>query len=150
MLLFLGLYSLIEPYSFPYAPLILTWQTLFLLGGMIWIIAGIREGKKGGSLFPGILLIGYGAQHLLVRTVHGWPSAWYMIAFWFGLAFLLSYANSKNRKELLFGLLFIGIAAYNYYPVHQGLTFLLSKWWPLIAIAVGAFLLLRGSRGKRR
>lgn len=149
-LLLFGLYLLVEPYHLPYIDLLFTWQSLFLLIGVMLVMSGMKEGKKGGSLLPGFLLIGIGLHYLAVRWIHGWPNAWYMLALLFGVAFFIEYGRLRNRRDLILSLLFFGIVAYNYYPVQRGLTFLLSKWWPVIIILIGAFLLIRENRGKRR
>ncbi|MBE3554557.1 MAG: hypothetical protein IMW85_06125 [Thermicanus sp.] len=149
-LVLFGIYTVLEPYKIPYLSPLFTWESLFVLIGLIVVVGNVSRGKKGGSLFPGILLLGFGIHFLAVKWVYGWPTGWFMFALIFGLAFLADYVTNRLQNHLYLGLLFLFIAAYHYYPVKEKLTFLLSKWWPFLLMGIGGFLLFRGWRGKRR
>ena len=94
--------------------------------------------KRSNEIFGGTFLIGLAVLFLINWW---WPGIMFVI----GIAFIArAVAEGRNWMDERNGLICIGIGVFF---VALNLLSVAINWWPLILIAIGAYLLLGSRRG---
>ena len=100
--------------------------------------------KEFDLLFPAFLLLGIGADPYLSSHVRWWPKQANFYSLLIGLGFLIRYYRFK-KSNLGLGLILIVLAFSQLFlkiiekQLHS-YAGMLDQYWPLILVAVGAFL----------
>lgn len=126
------------------------WATVMIVVGGVLLVYAIVSGTQGG-VFPGTLLFLLGLFLLLRETgVLDDPmeDQWPLILIILGFSFVITFLFRPQEWGILIpggilmviGLLFF-LRNYRYISWHTMHDIL--RWWPLILVAVGAWMLLR-------
>jgi hypothetical protein len=122
------------------------WPNLLILIGAVFLLFAWLT-KEFDLLFPAFLLLGIGCNPYLSNHFKWWPKQANFYSLLIGLGFLIRYYRFKKTNFLL-GLILIVLAFFQYVlkavenQLHAHLV-TLDHYWPLILVAVGAFLYLK-------
>ncbi|MEI5905652.1 DUF5668 domain-containing protein [Bacillus spongiae] len=122
------------------------WPTLFVIIGIAFLLQGYI-GKHNESLFPGVILTGFGLHFHVVERLEIWPDHIGVFILIISLGFLLQ--NQKTGTGLFYGLLFLVMSIILLF--NETLTESLQslenivpyiwKIWPFFFIGIGVYLL---------
>jgi hypothetical protein len=127
------------------------WPWIILALGSVFAVASL-VGRVGGLMVPGVILLGLGGIFLYQDTTGDWDSWAYVWALMPALAGLgmvigglydreLAQARPVALLMILGGLLFFAI-----FGGFFGLDPSLVRFWPVILILVGSFVLFKALR----
>ncbi len=124
------------------------WPGLLILAGLAFAIGYVKNKKNYGLLLPATILLVFGLLFLYC-SIAGWESMnalWPVFLIGPGLGFYFMYQFGDKEKGLLIPAAIL---------VGMGLLFILDlnhvlKYWSLILIAVGAYLIYKHYRTVNR
>ena len=124
------------------------WPLLIILGGIAFGLGYIKNKNNYGMLMPATILIVFGLLFLycLIKGWENMSTLWPVFLIGPGMGFYFMYQFGVKEKGLLIpAAILVGL----------GLLFILSldhilKYWPLILIAVGAYLIYKHYRTVNR
>jgi hypothetical protein len=126
----------------------LLWPVLIILAGLFFVVGYLYDRKNYGLLMPATLLITYGLLfwYCVITDWDSMQELWPVFLIGPGLGFYFMYLLGGKEKGLLIP---AGIL------VGLGLIFLLSsggmlKYWPLILIACGVYLIYKHYKSEKR
>ncbi|BAC14027.1 LiaI-LiaF-like domain-containing protein [Oceanobacillus iheyensis] len=142
----IGVYFLFRELKLPFFTDFYSWQTLLMIIG-IGVLIHSYTTRTYNNLFAGTLILGIGIHLHGVKHYHFWIDHWGVFPLIIGLALLVRY--SKTKKGLLsgiviviIGLLFIFSDQLSYYTEWMNpITNLLDRFWPILLILLGFFML---------
>ncbi len=125
-----------------------SWPWILVGVGAVFAIGSFLS-RKGGLMIPALIIAGLGGI-LLYQTVSGnwdsWAYVWTVIPGLVGLGMLVGglYDDEmKNGRTAGFILIAISAAAFAIFGGLLGSDISWLRYWPIMLIAVGAFVLLR-------
>jgi hypothetical protein len=127
--------EIIQPY--------LTWPTLIIIIGLVLLMQA-GSGKDSASLFTGVFLTGFGIHFHAVSKIPNWPHPLQIITLLTGAAFLIQY--KKTKDGLIPGLILTILSLWfiffnNHTPSVQNIFAKAESFWPIILMALGAYLI---------
>lgn len=123
-----------------------TWPTLLIIVGIAFLGQGYLA-KDYESIFPGVILFGFGLHFHIVNRLAIWPDHIGTFILIIALGFFLRH--QKTGSGLLQGFLFLVLAILllfydkiaSWFGVLETSVSLVSKFWPALLIVVGIYLL---------
>lgn len=127
------------------------WPWLLVVVGAIFVVTSLLT-RSGGTIVPGVILLGIGAVLLYQTRTGNWESWAYLWPLMPGLAglglFLGSFIDREMRPARLVGLIMLA-AALVLLAVFGGLFGLtpeILRFWPVLLILIGAIIFFRALR----
>lgn len=145
ILILLGVYYLSRQFNFslPYTDILLTWQSILFLIGLVLSWQGFSN-KDDNRMFSGIVLLGLGTLFHGIHTFGYWEYQWPYFTLIISLAFFMKYFVSK-RDGMTPGitLLLISLGALFLPGIIEGYRNLsgVETYWPIALIIIGVYLL---------
>jgi len=135
------------------------WPLFVLVPGLLCLYFAVSNGRSGAPLaIPGAIISGTGAL-LLYQSVTGnwqsWAYAWTLYPAFLGGGMVLMGNLSRNDQPRKAGrrLIIGGLAAFAFFGLLFESTIFNRLFagvgWPVILIALGVFLVMRGARAPR-
>ncbi|WP_210366724.1 DUF5668 domain-containing protein [Bacillus sp. REN3] len=146
ILLGFGIYFYLEQAKVSLFQEFYDWPTLLMIVGIAFLVQGYR-GRDYESIFPGVILVGFGIHFHIVNRFELWPDHLGAFILIIALGFLLRYQKTGNG--LFYGVLFLIIAGmllfYDRVTRWFGLmgTDISTAWrfWPAALVIIGIYLL---------
>ncbi|WP_110927107.1 LiaF transmembrane domain-containing protein [Bacillus massiliglaciei] len=125
-----------------------SWPTLLCITGLAFLLQAYKE-KEHSSILPGIVLFGFGLHFHISGLFELWPGD--IAAFMLILALGTILQARKLKASMLYGIIFIIIAVVALFydrmktglPVDASVQEGLEQYWPIILVAVGAYLFIK-------
>lgn len=128
-----------------------SWPWLLIVAGGIFVALSLLA-RTGGTLVPGVILLGLGGIFLYQTRTGDWESWSYLWALMPGLAglglFLGSLIDRQMRPARVVGLIMLGVSLVllAVFGGLFGLTPEILRFWPVVLIIVGAVVFFRAMR----
>ena len=123
------------------------WPVFLLLPGIFFLMQFFSKRQKPGLLIPASILIFSSAYFFFNQwTNHRWAGATsfvFILSVAVGLIAMYRFSSTKKRGVMLAAWILAGVALINLFS-----TIFNGRWWPIIIIAVGVFLLAYKQRQK--
>ena len=124
----------------------ISWPTLVMIVGIAFLCQGYG-GKDYESIFPGVILTGFGLHFHIINHLKILPNTMGVFILIIALAFLLRY--QKLKTHLFYGVLFLSLACLLlFYDKVMGWFGMLETniatfihLWPFVLILIGVYLL---------
>lgn len=120
------------------------WQVLLLIPGVFLWIQFFSKRANPGLLIPGTILILYSLyfffNQLTGHRFAGETSFIFVFAIACGLFIKRHFSKEKNNGLLAAGWILTGISIIIFLSTVSG-----GKWWPLLFIVIGIFLLIKNN-----
>ena len=124
----------------------ISWPSLLMIVGIAFLCQGYG-GKEYESIFPGVILTGFGLHFHIVNRLSIWPNALGIFILIIALGSILRYQKTGNG--LFQGILFLAFAGLMiFYQQLIGWLGLLTnkldsvvQYWPILLIIIGVYLL---------
>ncbi|WP_226667162.1 LiaI-LiaF-like domain-containing protein [Metabacillus litoralis] len=128
-----------------------SWQILLILLGLAFFISG-HFSQDYTVILPAVILTGLGVHFIYYNKLSSWPD--HPAAFLFILALGIILTSIKGKTGYVQGvtLLAIGLFLHFFQKIIESITFIqnfdsfIEKYWPLLFILIGAYLLLMKKR----
>ncbi|MBB6451937.1 signal transduction histidine kinase [Salirhabdus euzebyi] len=104
-----GLYFFITQYNITFLHSYQTWPTLLIIIGVAFLIQGFF-GKVHESLFPGIIILGFGIHFHGLLHYSFWIDHWGVYLLVISIAFFIQYQKTKNG--LIIGVILLVISLF--------------------------------------
>ena len=148
LLIGIGIYFLLRELKIPILTNFYSWQTLLIIIGLALLIHGYSS-KYYQNLLAGTIVLGIGIHLHGVQHYSFWIDHWAVYILIVGIAFLVRFI--KTKKGLFTGLILITLAVFLIFSVNLPIYFdwlytvidLLERFWPVLLIIIGFFLLKR-------
>ncbi len=141
-----GTYFLLQQLSMTLFSGIFTWPTLVIFIGIALLIQAYST-NDFSNILPGVILTGFGFHFHPINTVTIWPKNVGMIILIISLGFILKSLKTKTDHAqgfLLLGFAFLLLKYDSFISwlsvLGSNLSFLI-RFWPVLVIAVGFYLL---------
>ena len=127
------------------------WPWLLVALGAIFVVVSLLT-RTGGTIVPGVILLGVGGILLYQTRTGNWESWAYLWPLMPGLAglglFLGSFIDQEMRPARLVGLIMLaaGLVLLAVFGGLFGLTPEILRFWPVLLILVGAIIFFRALR----
>ena len=127
------------------------WPWLLVALGAIFVVVSLLT-RTGGTIVPGVILLGVGGILLYQTRTGNWESWAYLWPLMPGLAglglFLGSFIDREMRPARLVGLIMLaaGLVLLAVFGGLFGLTPEILRFWPVLLILVGAIIFFRALR----
>jgi hypothetical protein len=148
ILIGVGAYFFLQQISVSLFPQFFTWPTLMIIIGVAFLGQGYI-GKEYDAILPGVLLVGFGLYFHILNHYPFWSNQVGAFILILGLGCLLRYQKTHTGlfQAVLFLILSIILLYYDKFSskldmLQNGLS-IVWKFWPLIIIAIGFFLLYK-------
>ena len=124
----------------------ISWPSLLMIVGIAFLCQGYG-GKEYESIFPGVILTGYGLHFHIVNHLSIWPNSLGVFILIVALGFLLRY--QKLGTNLFYGILFLALAGLllfydkvmSWFGLLETNIATFAHLWPFALILIGVFLL---------
>lgn len=124
----------------------ISWPSLLMIVGIAFLCQGYG-GREYESIFPGVILTGFGLHFHLVNRLSIWPNSLGIFILIIALGFLLRY--QKLGTNLFYGLLFLALAclllfydkAMSWLGMLETNIANIAQLWPFALILIGVYLL---------
>ena len=129
------------------------WPWLLVALGGIFVVMSLVT-RTGGTMVPGVILLGVGGILLYQTRTGNWESWAYLWPLMPGLAglglFLGSFLDREMRPARMVGLIMLvaGLLLLAVFGGLFGLTPEILRFWPVLLIVIGAVIFLRAMRPK--
>ncbi|UOQ86182.1 LiaI-LiaF-like domain-containing protein [Gracilibacillus salinarum] len=148
LLIGIGIYFLLRELRIPVFTDFYSWPTLLILVGVAFLIYAFSI-KDYTNIFPGVILLGLGIHFHSLNHYPFWIDHWAMFTIIVAIAFLARALKTKNG--FFPGLILLAISLFAIFADQQPSWFnwinqvmlWLERFWPIILIALGAYLLLK-------
>lgn len=148
LLIGIGAYFLLRQLQVPLLTNFYSWQTILIVIGLAYLLQSYIS-KDYKNLFPGVIIFGLGIHFHGLEHYTFWVDHWGMYPLIIAIAFLIRF--QKTRSGLFPGLLLLAISLFAIFTSNKPGWFtwidqtvgILEKFWPLVLIVVGAFMLFR-------
>ena len=130
------------------------WPWIFFALGGVFVIASL-VGRVGGMMVPGVILLGLGGIFLYQDTTGNWDSWAYVWTLMPGLAGLgmliggLYDAELAKARPVSLMLVIGSLIAFAIFGGFFGLEPGLLRFWPVLIILLGIFVLFRALRTEK-
>jgi len=148
LLIGIGLFFLLRELRVPIITNFYSWQTLFIIIGVIVLIYALTT-KKYQHLFIGTIILGLGIHFHGISNYSFWIDHWAVYPLIIGIAFIVRYIKTKDgllpgSLLCIFPIVILATRdlAYQMEWVHTVYD-VLDTIWPLFIILIGIFLLRR-------
>jgi len=127
------------------------WPWLLVTLGAIFVVMSLVT-RTGGTMVPGVTLLGLGGLFLYQTRTGDWASWAYLWPLMPGLAglglFLGSFIDREMRPARLVGLIMLaaGLVLLAVFGGLFGLTPEILRFWPVVLIVIGAVIFARALR----
>lgn len=146
ILIGIGSYFLLEQLNLPFLSNLYSWPTLLMIVGIAILLHSYTT-KDFQNLFSGVVILGLGIHFHGLMNYSFWIDHWAVYLLIIGLAFIVRFIPTKNG--LLIGILLIGISIIMIFSLSVPdwfhwiftITNTLEKFWPVVIIALGIYLL---------
>ncbi|MEF3328150.1 MULTISPECIES: LiaF transmembrane domain-containing protein [Oceanobacillus] len=144
----IGIFLLLRELRIPFFVDLYSWQSFLIVIG-IGIIIHSYTTKTYQNLFIGTLLFGIGIHLHGVKHYSFWIDDWSVYFIIIGLAFIIRYTKTKKGFflglfSILLGLLFLFSEQLSIYTSWlEPIVSLLERFWPILLILLGMFMLKR-------
>ncbi len=141
-----GIFFLLRQFSISLFQSYYSWPTLLIIIGAAFLIYSYTA-KEYQNIFIGSLLLLLGIHFHGLTHFSFWVDHWAIYPLIIGVSFLLRY--TKTKSGLFPGLILTGLAVFalaaNPVWLHWMAQFviLLEKFWPIVLIAIGMYMLIR-------
>jgi len=128
-----------------------SWPWIFVGMGGIFVLASLI-GRIGGLMIPGLILLGLGGIFFYQNQTGNWASWSYIWALLPALAGLGMVIGSLYDREMrparpIGAILFVvGLVVFAVFGGAFGLNADITRYWPVLIILVGLFVLVRALR----
>lgn len=148
LLIGIGIFFLLRELRLPIFTDFYSWPTLLILVGAAFLIHAFSS-KEFKNVFPGTLLLGLGIHFHALSHYDFWIDHWGMYTLIIAIAFLARAL--KTKKGFILGLILLVISIFaifaNNQPgwfswIHQLMTWI-ERFWPVVLIGIGVYLLLK-------
>ncbi|CAG9619530.1 LiaF transmembrane domain-containing protein [Sutcliffiella rhizosphaerae] len=148
LLLFFGLYFLLQQLNISLWDGMFTWSTLLVITGAALLLQAYKQSDYP-NILPGFVLLGIGLHFQLKDTVAVWPDHFAVIILILGVGFILR--AQKTKGGMFEGVLLCILASFFLFygtfmemlgVVETGVEHLYN-YWPVILIIIGAFLVVK-------
>lgn len=142
-----GLYFYLQQSSYSFASTFLLWPTLLLIIGAAFLAQGYWA-RDYESIFPGVILVGFGIHFHVVNKLTIWPNNIGILILIIALAFLLRYQKTGNGmfQGALFLVISILLLFYETVMAWFGIlgegVMLITNFWPILLVIIGLGLLV--------
>lgn len=124
----------------------ISWPSLLMIVGIAFLCQGYG-GKEYESIFPGVILTGYGLHFHIVNRLSIWPNSLGVFILIVALGFLLRY--QKLGTNLFYGILFLALAGLllfydkvmSWFGLLETNIATFAHLWPYALILIGVYLL---------
>ncbi|HEY4550901.1 MAG TPA: hypothetical protein VIG98_11590 [Bacillus sp. (in: firmicutes)] len=124
----------------------ISWPSLLMIVGIAFLCQGYG-GKEYESIFPGVILTGYGLHFHIVNHLSIWPNSLGVFILIVALGFLLRY--QKLGTNLFYGILFLALAGLllfydkvmSWFGLLETNIATFAHLWPFALILIGVYLL---------
>lgn len=124
----------------------ISWPSLLMIVGIAFLCQGYG-GKEYESIFPGVILTGFGFHFHIVNRLSIWPNSLGVFILIIALGFLLRY--QKLGTNLFYGLLFLALACLllfydkvmSWFGMLETNIANFAQLWPFALILIGVYLL---------
>jgi hypothetical protein len=146
ILIGIGAYFFLQQVNISILPQAFTWPTLVLIIGIAFLAQGY-VGKDYEAILPGVLLVGIGLYFDVLNHYVFWRNPAGAFVLMIGIGCLLRYQKTHSGliQAVLFLILSIILLYYDKFSSEIGLLqngfSIIWKFWPLIIIVIGFFLL---------
>ncbi|KAB8134711.1 hypothetical protein F9U64_11270 [Gracilibacillus oryzae] len=148
LLIGIGLFFLLRELQLPILTDFYSWPTLLILIGAAFLINSF-SGKEEKSIFPGVVLLGLGIHFHGLNHYSFWIDHWGMYTLIISIAFLLRFA--KTKQGIIPGIVLLAISIFAMFVDNQPGWFVwihelmswIEKFWPVVLIGLGAYLLIK-------
>lgn len=146
ILIGIGLYFLIQQLDVPILSSFHSWPTLLIIIG-ISLLLHSYSAKDYQHLFSGTVVLGIGIHFHGLMYYDFWIDHWAMYPLIVGIAFIIRFLRTKSG--ILPGVLLIGIALFMLFSAYipaklnriNDVILFIEKFWPIVLIILGIFLL---------
>ncbi|UUI38247.1 LiaF transmembrane domain-containing protein [Oceanobacillus oncorhynchi] len=144
----IGIFLLLRELRIPFFVDLYSWQSFLIVIG-IGIIIHSYTTKTYQNLFIGTLLFGIGIHLHGIKHYSFWIDDWSVYFIIIGLAFIIRYTKTKKGFflglfSILLGLLFLFSEQLSIYTSWlEPIVSLLERFWPILLILLGMFMLKR-------
>jgi len=146
ILLGIGSYFLLQQLNISLFTGLFSWSTLVIIIGIALIVQAYSINDHS-TIFPGVILIGFGIHFHPLNTLSLWPDHAGMLVLVIAVGLLLRSSKTKaNFGEgvlvLAIALLLINYQSFNSWlgGISSGFSFII-RYWPVLLIGVGGYLL---------
>lgn len=146
ILIFFGLFYYLQRYEISFLEHLSSWPTLLIVVGLAFLLQAYFA-RDDYSIFPGVILTGFGLHFYLIDQVSTWPDDVGIFIFIIGFGLLLQHR--KTGVGLFFGFLFLVLSIVmlfynNVIEWTDKLTYDMTPifdLWPFLFIFSGIYLL---------
>ena len=129
-----------------------TWPWILLGLGGIFALASLI-GRAGGLMIPGVILLGLGGIFIYLTSTGNWDNwpIWLLVPGFVGLGMFIGGLYDRDLAQARPVALFMLAGALILFAVFGGLGLPagLLRFWPVLLIALGLFVLFRALRSGR-
>jgi hypothetical protein len=153
VLVLVGLFLLVlqlAPAMVNFLRLELTWPFIIIGIGLLFFVGIAVWGRStAGLAVPGSIVTGIGLLLLYQNWSGNWESwayAWALIPGFVGLGILITglFTHSRGATQTGFWMAFISALVFSIFGAFLGGSALVGNFWPVLVIALGVYILLRG------
>lgn len=148
ILIGIGLFFLLRELKLPILTDFYSWQTLLIIIGVVFLFYSYQS-KSYNHILTGFVILGIGIHFHGINHYGFWIDHWGVYFIIVGFAFLIRYFKTKSGlfiglSLLLIGILFIYSQSFDqYFYWMNDLIALIERFWPILLIIFGIFLLRR-------
>ncbi|WBX78999.1 DUF5668 domain-containing protein [Virgibacillus salarius] len=148
LLIGIGVFFLLQQLNIPILSNFYSWQTIIILIGLVLLIHSYVT-KSYQNLFTGTVILGLGIHFYGIAYYSFWIDHWAMYLLIVGIAFIIRYLHTK--EGIIPSLLLIVFAIIMLFSIQLPVWFnwiyivveYLERFWPVILIVLGLYLLKR-------
>jgi hypothetical protein len=148
ILIGVGAYFFLQQTAITIMPQFFTWPTLLLIIGLAFLGQGYI-GNDYEAILPGVILVGFGLYFLVLNHYAFWSNQVGSFVLFIALGSVLRYQKTHSGlfQAVLFLILSIILLCYDtistYFGLLQNGVSIVWKFWPIVLIGIGIFLLYR-------
>lgn len=148
LLLFFGLYFLLQQLNIVLWEGMYSWSTLLVITGVALLLQAYKQNDHP-NILPGFILVGIGLHFQLKDTVDAWPDHFAVFILIIGAGFILR--SQKTKGGMFEGVLLCILASFFLFydsfmemlgVVETGVASL-HTFWPVLLILIGAFFVFK-------
>ncbi|MFA1822525.1 LiaI-LiaF-like domain-containing protein [Virgibacillus oceani] len=149
ILIGIGIFFLLRQLKVPIFTNFYSWQTIVIIIGLALLIHSYKT-KSYQNIFSAIVILGIGIHFHGLQHYSYWIDHWAVYILIIGIAFLIRY--TKTKDGFLYGIFLTGLALLLIFPINLPnwlnwiyiLLGFVERFWAIILIVVGIYLLRRG------
>ncbi|TXC90124.1 hypothetical protein FS935_13755 [Metabacillus litoralis] len=151
ILLALGIFYSIQNFNIHLFNFQNSWQMLLILLGFAFLISG-HFAQDFSSILPGVILTGLGVHFIYYDKLTSWPDHPAAFLFILAIGMILTSIKTKTGYVQGFALFATGLFLHFFQKIIESITLLqnfatlIEKYWPLLLIIIGSYLLLMKKR----